>query len=248
MTRRLILIWVALLIAVSMSFESAAHAQVAPPPRPTRYPRPGIPRPERTPRPGPTARPDRPTRPPRDASPTPTSVDVSPGATTTPTATPTPSTTPGSGTLPSCENACAYNLSQMRLTWYDANSGGLNLSFFVQGGDCPVLTPQAGELGSIQMSHWLTERRQDTGRLHTTTFTLGANGSGATSNGGVASIAPYGTAQQVVYRTIVPPIAGPNDGADFPVVFDLCVTIGDQAIKGRMVCQEKNRGLLCHQG
>ena len=91
--------------------------------------------------------------------------------------------------MSSCDNACPhYNFSQMRLTWYDAASGGLNLSYFVQPGDCEPLTAQPGEPASIQMTRWLTTRREDTGRSHIATFTLGANGSGATSTGGSASV------------------------------------------------------------
>lgn len=136
----------------------------------------------------------------------------------------------------------------MRLTWYDEASGGLNLSFYVQPGDCPTLTPEAGEQVVIRMDRWLTDRRVDTGRLHLATTTLGSAGSGATNTGGSISIGSSGLAQQVVYRANTPPIAGPHNGAEFPVVFDLCLTVGNQAVKGRMVCQEKSRGLLCHEG
>ncbi len=163
------------------------------------------------------------------------------------TATPTPTRTPAQ--VADCSNACpSYNLSQMRLTWYDAASGGLNLNFYVQPDGCPALTPEEGEAVTIQMSRWLTERKVDTGRLHVATAPLGANGSGTTSSGGTISVGAFGSWQQITYRDVTPPIAGPQDGADFPVVFDLCLTVGNQAVKGRMVCQEKNRGLLCHEG
>jgi len=136
----------------------------------------------------------------------------------------------------------------MRLTWYDAASGGLNLSFYVQPGRCAPLTPDVGEVVSIRMDRWLTERRVDTGRLHEAIATLRDGGSGTTANGGTISVGAFRGWQQVTYRATTPPIAGPQDGAEFPVVFDLCLRVGDQAVKARMVCQEKNRGLLCHEG
>lgn len=191
-------------------------------------------------------RPPRPTRvarPPRPVFGTPTRGLSS-------TSTPTPTRTPrAEPPVANCNNACPhYNFSQMRLTWYDAGAGGLNLSYFVAGGGCPALTPEAGEQATIQMTRWLTDRGVDTGRSHVAAFTLGANGAGATSTGGTASISQYRGWQQITYRATTPPIASPADGANFPVVFDLCLTVGDQAVKARMVCQEKNRGLLCHEG
>lgn len=236
---------------------ATATVGVTTPPRsvtPTLTPRmrPTAPRPVRAVRPTRPARPDRPLR----ATPTrpagvATATRPSAPATTTPTLTPTPSRTPDAGgpVAANCDNACPYyKFSQMRLTWYDAASGGLNLSYYVQPGFCEPLTPEPGEQASIQMTRWLTHRQVDTGRSHIAQFTLGANGSGVTSTGGTATIGDYRSWQQVTYRATTPPIAGPQDGANFPVVFDLCLTVGDQAVKARMVCQEKNRGLLCHQG
>jgi len=222
--------------------------------------RPTAPRPPIAVRPTRPARPERPARAtptPRPGAPTatrpstvPTSTRPGSVATTTPTLTPTATRVPDGGEVATnCDNACPYfKFSQMRLTWYDAASGGLNLSYYIQPGFCAPLTPQAGAPASIQMTRWLTHRQVDTGRSHIANFTLGPNGAGATSTGGTASISDFRSWQQVSYRATTPPIAGPQDGANFPVVFDLCLTVGNQSAKARMVCQEKNRGLLCHQG
>jgi len=244
--------------AMSVVVESAeAQARPTATARPTRPPRVArtIARPSRPPR---LPRPVRPTRV-IPGAPTATSTTiVAPVATPTAppssttavpatTSTPTPTRTPQLGA--SCAAACPfYNLSQMRLTWYDPASGGLNLSFYVQPGSCAALTPENGEEVSIRMDRWLTYQRVDTGRLHVATATLGGGGFVPTSTGGTLSVSSFGSWQQVTYRAPLPPIAGPQDGAEFPVVFDICLTIGDQAVTGRMVCQEKNRGFLCHEG
>jgi hypothetical protein len=170
------------------------------------------------------------------------------------TASPAPGKTPspsGGGPQPvSCQATCLANLSQLRFTWYD--SGGLNLSAVISPGSCAPLTPEVGETGMIQMANWLKQSRENTGLHHETTFTLepgtGSGVSATTANGGSLILTPITGGQKLSYTVDERPFARMSDGANFPVVFDLCLTVGDQTITGRLVCQPKPTGMLCHEG
>jgi hypothetical protein len=195
-----------------------------PPLRPTRIPRPT--RPPRAPRP---ARPGRATPtppPPPPATPTPTAIVNGPAPT-------------------DCDNACEYPVSQLRMTWYDAL--GLHISALIGTGSCPPLHPKSGDSGTIQMVDWLTQRRTDTGLEHQTTFVLDNGTNGSTANGGGVTFASSGSAVTFAYTAPVRALATASSGADFPVVFQMCLTVGDQAVKARLVCQPKNTGMLCHK-
>ncbi|MCK6555267.1 hypothetical protein L6Q96_11920 [Candidatus Binatia bacterium] len=223
--------------------------------------RPGRVRPTRpnrdvnTPTPRPTAtptvdggrpvKPAKPTRPPR------------PGRGETPTVPVEPTATPtipggGGGTMPAvCESACRADISQMRLTWYDVL--GLDFSAVIGTRMCGNLQPRAGAPVTIHMFDWmtdadLTDGSKDIGKQHTATFVLDASGNAVGSDGATVNFTSGTTGTTVVYQGSEPPIARMSDGVWFPVVFDVCVAVGDQAIRGRMVCQPKPRGLLCHEG
>jgi hypothetical protein len=244
-----------------------------PTPRPVSpHLRPPRPRPTRrqptatvTPTPTPSFTPVR--RPGRRPTPTPRSAPPTRTPARRPTFTPTPTLTPRpmrptrtpagqptrtptmSGALPlaGCETACVDNLSQLRLTWYD----GIGLDFSATITDesgCRQLQPAPGAQGSILMDNWLTERRTDTGLEHRASFTLADAGSGPTSTGGVVEFTPQTGSLGFTYSAPVAPIARDADGLDFPVVYDFCLRLGNDAVRGRMVCQPKSRGLLCHEG
>lgn len=189
----------------------------------------------------------RPRRPDRRPRPTLRPRPNRPGSTPTPQPTPTATATRRVDGE-SCAPTCSYATQQMRFTWYDAEAGGLNLSFSVRENICPTLTPEVGERGSITMSRWLTERGQDTGRLHRFNFTVDANGVGQTSDGGTIRFTQGRTGTLVTFTSNVPPTARAGLGLEFPVVFNLCITLGDQTLTSRLVCQEKPQGLLCHAG
>jgi hypothetical protein len=182
----------------------------------------------------------RPTRPPR------VPIVQVPAATPTPrpTATQAPVVEqPANGA--SCENACPYAVSQLRLTWYDQL--GLQVSAVVNPGGCPALNAAAGTSGTVQMLNWFTESRRNTGLAHQASFTLSNATSGRTDTRGTVAFTRSGSGMNVTYSAPVRPFARASDGANFPVVFDLCLTLGDQAVKARMVCQPKNTGMLCHK-
>lgn len=198
-----------------------------------------------TPRSNPTRirprRPDRPARPTRRPIPRRT---TTPQPFATPTAT---ATRPVVGTE-NCPVTCTYSTQQVRFTWYDDASGGLDLGMSVRQTACPPLSPRPGDEGRITMSRWVTERGVDTGRLHQVDFTMTSATSGETSDGGVVHFGAGRAGQSFTYSSSVPPIAGPGLGLEFPVAFNLCVSVGEQTFGMRLVCQEKPRGLLCHAG
>ena len=194
-----------------------------------------------TPTPPRSGRPQHPDRAPR---PTRRPAGRTPPSSATSTATPRPTSAPG-GT---CRATCPYALQQVRLTWYDAGGGGLNLSLGVRDGSCPALSPSAGDNGTIVMNRWLTQAGRDTGRLHQVSLKMDSASSGVTSDSGMVHLGASRGGSTFTYTSLAPPIAGAGLGIEFPVVFDLCVNIGDQTFSGRLVCQEKPRGLLCHEG
>lgn len=203
--------------------------------------------------------PERPVRPPRPtrrplrtpaAIATPTPGNPGGASTVTPTATATPRISDPGG---ACRATCSYSLSLVRFTWYDAASGGLNLSMQVRDGGCPPFVPSGGDRGQIVMDRWLTEKKVDTGLLHKVNVSMQSTIGGTTSDNGVIRIARADGGTTFSYLSNLPPITkaqggGQWLGAQFPVVFDLCVSVGDQTFAGRLVCQEKQRGLLCHAG
>ena len=242
--------------------------------RPTRAPRPGT---ERTPIPTrgvPTdATPTR-TRP-VEAAPTPTAVQntggggvhqphtpagSNPPAQRPPRATriphsrpgepaPTPTPSTGGAQPTSCDNACAYDVSQLRLTWYD--NLGLTFAGFVNGGSsgCARLQPDAGVSGTLAMVNWLNARKQNLNLDHSTSFMLGDGGDGATSDGGDFAFSTKSNGVSFTYKAPLPPPAHTSDGYEgTPVAFEGCLLLGNQAVKLRMVCQAHSQGLLCHEG
>jgi len=212
--------------------------------RPTRPPRPGrdVNTPAPPPPPTPTLERARPTRPIRGEVPT----------VPAPPATPTrPVGTGGTGVPAACASACVAEMSQMRLTWYDAV--GLDFSGVVGSRGCGALTPSAGETGAIYMYNWmtdadLTDGSKDIGKRHIATFVLDGSNGATTTAGGSVQFSPVTNGVTVTYAAGDPPIGRQSDGVWFPVVFDVCISVGDQAVRGRMVCQPKPRGLLCHEG
>ena len=191
-----------------------------------------------------------PTIPPTLPPATPTASQVIEVPTATPTiAGPPPTPTFGNFRTVVCENACPnYNLPNMRLDWYNS---GLIFTFAIQPRGCPELDLSDGVTGKLEMVNWLTESRftpqQNTGREHIVEFTLN-DGRATTSSGGTITVSP----SSFDYRANIDPIARPAEGQNFPVVFDVCLTVGDAEILSRMVCQPKTGasrdGLLCHQG
>lgn len=236
------------------------------PPRPTRPARPtrGVPErptivvptriPTQAPRPEvPTAVPPTATRPAQaTATPartsavpaTPTRPAVQPTATAT-RALPTPAVGEPSAAL--CDTACSgYAFSQTRLIWRQGL--GLDLSFAARQRNCPKLDFASGEKGAVYLTDWLTTDGHDTGKSYAATFTLAGN-SGATSDGGRIAFTNVGSDMvNGSFKSGASPIAGIWDGRDFPVSFNMCVVVGDQAIKTRLVCQPKSDGALCHWG
>ena len=197
---------------------------------------PGRPRPARPAR---AARPTRVPRGPRAAPPTPTPQPGQPGG-------------PGGGPGPTnpCANACPRNISQLRLTWLDT---GLNFSGTIgQGNGSPgcsgQLVPRVGDAGSVNMINWLTAGRQNTNKDHVANFVLEDGLAATTSTNGSVRFSTGSHGLNVQYSAGLRPTSTMADGPNFPVVFDLCLTVGNQAVSGRMVCQPKPRGLLCHEG
>ena len=197
-----------------------------------------LPRPTRVPRP---PRPPRPTRVPRPGAPTATPAVPPPPP--TPTA-PTAPTAPASGGDAACRNACAYQVSQVRLTWYDQT--GLALSFNVSPRSCPVIAPAAGDPFTLHMGNWRATRGEPTAHRYDAALRL-ATPSAAAADGRTLSLVRSGTALRVLFKASAPAIARAADGSNFPVAFDLCVTIGGHAVSASLACQPKSTGLLCHQ-
>jgi hypothetical protein len=160
--------------------------------------------------------------------------------------TPTPQPPVGVG----CDNACPYDVSQLRFTWYDGL--GLDFSGFVNPNAvrCPPLPLEPGTAGSMQLVNWLNHPGDNLGMDHTPSFVLGEGGAGSTSDGGEISISEASSGGfKFAYESPLPPPARAADGFQgFPVVFDVCFTVGPQAVKTRLVCQPKSRGMLCHEG
>ena len=208
------------------------------PARPTRVPR-------VRPTPAPRVRPTRTARPPRgtQVTPIPTPVPATPR--------PTPRPTFGGGPPPSpmasCENACPRSVSQIRFFWY--SRVGLSFSANVSAGNCGQIKPQAGDTGVVQMTNFLTEARRDTGIENSVTLDMADESTGSTSDGGTVGFVPSATGStKVTYTAPLEAPADMSDGMQFPVVFDMCVAVGDQAVKMRLVCQPKPSGMLCHEG
>lgn len=98
------------------------------------------------------------------------------------------------------------------------------------------------------MTNWITTDGEDTGKYYSSTFTL-ANQSGATSDAGMVRYTYFaGGMVNFTYTSPAAPVSGLWDGYDFPVAVDICLVVGDQAMKTRLVCQPKSDGALCHEG
>lgn len=206
----------------------------APHPPDLRPPRTRAPRPVIQPRERPTREP-RPTRPPRDQP-----------------AEPTPRPRPGqenpggnNGPGGTCESACSYSVSQVRMTWYDAT--GMNLSALVTPSTCPPLTPEEGESVNMHMYDWLRWDRTDTGIDVNANFVLGRDGLSAQTPQGSINFSALGESTRVGFNLSANAAARGSDGDNFPVVFQTCLTVGDQKVPIRLVCQPKSTGMLCHQ-
>ena len=200
-------------------------------PKPTRAPRATpAPRPTRAPKSTQEARPTRVPKPTRVPRPT----RVPKGA---PSAEPTPTAQIVSGA--SCDNACPYPLSQVHMTWYD--NTGLWFTAVINPGLCAPLTPDNGETVQFHMTNWMTEDLRNTGLSYSDSVTIGAK-----SNTDSVSFSSVGGGYRLTYNAGVPAIARASDGFDFPVAFNLCIKVGDQAIAMRPVCQPKATGMLCH--
>jgi len=167
---------------------------------------------------------------------------------------PGPTPTPGGGggrqPVPACENACSYDISQLRMTWYD--NLGLTVAGFIDGtaAGCPRLTLDPGTSGTFQMVNWLNQNGRNLGLDHNVTFVLGDRGEGATSDGGNFSLNHSSNGFRFNYKVEdLPPVARTDSGFEgTPVVFDGCMTLGSNAVKMRLVCQPHSNGLLCHEG
>jgi hypothetical protein len=122
----------------------------------------------------------------------------------------------------------------------------MNLSGTVSSRSCPGFRPEPGARGTITMYNWLTEPLVDIGFTYNTEFTLGSGLGGTTSNGGKVQYNPITGSTRFTFTSPEAPVSRMDDGINFPVVFDICMKVGDQAIAGRMVCQPKPSGMLCH--
>lgn len=224
------------------------------PPKPTKEPKPTKPpknleRPDRPVRP---ARPERPTRLPRPGEvPTPVRPTTAPTAapTTPPTARPTtaptqqPTVPPSTGG--SCNPTCFYDLKQVRMTWL--SHLGLSLTGTIDMRGCPTIPIDGQRAGFLNTYNWMTEDfASDTGIQHNTTFVLN-NGAGDTSSGGRWTMSPVNNGARFSYTLNAVPPSNAEDGQEFPVVFDFCMGIGEHRIAGRLVCQPKATGMLCHE-
>lgn len=132
----------------------------------------------------------------------------------------------------------------MRLLWY----GGINFSAVIKGGGCPLLTPDPGQTGTVQMTKFVTGQHQDRGLDHVTSFVMGENGVGTTASNGTVQFARVADSYTFSYSAPISAPANFRDGANFPVALDMCLTIGNQAVKMHLVCQGKSQGMLCHKG
>ncbi len=231
------------------------------PPRATRPPRPGSTiarppieptptvdhstRPEPTPTPrvnrGPrqlptrNGRPPRPTRAPRPGRP---GADV-----------PTPTPQPIAGVPDRCRHTCPYDSSQLRLTWYTAL--GLQFNGFINpgGAGCEPLHPEPGAEGTLYMVNWRNQPGVNLNFDRSVSFVLGEDQSGLTSDSGEMSFNQTTGGFRFQYESPVQPIANQASGFDrFPVVFDVCLVLGNETVTTRLVCQPKSRGMLCHEG
>ncbi len=231
------------------------------PPRATRPPRPGstIARPpvEPTPtvndatrpEPTPTPRVNRgprqlPTRDGRPARPTRAPRPGRPG-----TELPTPTPQPIAGLPDRCRHTCPYDSSQLRLTWYTAL--GLQFNGFINpgGAGCEPLHPEPGAEGTLYMVNWRNQPGVNLNFDRSVSFVLGEDQSGLTSDSGEMSFNQTTGGFRFQYESPVQPIANQASGFDgFPVVFDVCLVLGNETVTTRLVCQPKSRGMLCHEG
>jgi len=197
------------------------------PPKPTKPPKaPKPPKPTKAPRPGRTSPPEEPT--------------------SAPTASASPERTP---TVPpvggSCNPTCFYNLKQMRMTWLSQT--GLSLTGTIDMRGCPAISVSGTQSGFLNTYNWMTEDfESDTGITHNTTFVL-QDGAGDTSTGGRFNLSSSNNTALFAYSLAAEPPSNAADGQNFPVVFDFCMGVGGQTIAGRLVCQPKATGMLCHE-
>ena len=123
---------------------------------------------------------------------------------------------------------------------------------FVDGSaaGCPRLTLDPGTSGTLQLVNWLNQSGDNLGFDHAVSFVLGDKGEGQTSDNGDFTINAASNGFRFTYKVedLVPPARTSSGFTGIPVVFDGCMTLGNQAVKLRMVCQPHSNGLLCHEG
>ena len=132
------------------------------------------------------------------------------------------------------------------MTWYTYN--GLIFSMFVKPAFCSALAPRAGDTGTIALGRWLTDRKRDTGLSYQASFVMSDSQTGVVDDGGTILFSPGAGGLFFKYYAPVRPLASIDDGANFPVEFQLCVTIGGQSFTTHLVCQPHDPGMLCHAG
>ena len=218
---------------------------VSQPPTPTPQPtvRQVRERPRRPPQPTRVPRPTRPPRPLRPGEQPATTVAPSAPQHQTPTAARSTGV-PAAPSATSCNDACAYGVSQVRMTWYDQT--GLDLSLYVSKRSCPALTPAAGERVSVQMANWRATAHEPTTHRYTADLLLSSAASAA-GDGSELHLKPIGDGLRITYEAAQQAPARASDATNFPVAFDLCLIIGDQAVTVGLACQPKSTGMLCHQ-
>lgn len=130
------------------------------------------------------------------------------------------------------------------MLWY----GNLSFTAVIKNGGCEPLSPDPGDTGTVQMTKFVTAQRQDTGHQHIASFVLGDNGVGVTSLNGTVQFSSVADSYTFSYSAPVPAVANIRDRQNFPVAFNMCLTVGNQAVRMHLVCQGKNQGMLCHKG
>ncbi|GIW40755.1 MAG: hypothetical protein KatS3mg076_1332 [Candidatus Binatia bacterium] len=96
------------------------------------------------------------------------------------------------------------------------------------------------------MTNWITEPGLVRPEQHISEMTIGPDLVAEDGFGRRISFGTVGDRIRLDYEAAEPPFAEDDDGIDFPVAFDLCITVGDQTISARPVCQPKPTGMLCH--
>ena len=129
------------------------------------------------------------------------------------------------------------------MTWYDQT--GLDLDLQVRPSGCPAIAPAPGEPVSVWMTHWRMESGEIAAYQHDGSLVL-ADANGGSAAGLTVETDTVGDTLRFSYKADEAAPARAADGASFPVVFDLCITVGQRAVAASLVCQPKTTGMLCH--